>query len=287
MRSLRRPLALIAASLALAVSPLVTVPAAADPPEVALSVSPATAYPGDTIDVTVTVTNIHGFTVLNAAARLFAADPRITSFTTLTGCSAPGSCGTVSDGQGPLGYSASLGALGGGQSATAVFTLAVDAAAPAGEYVLRGDLTGSNYGSEIVTGPTLTVVTEADAAVALTATPRLGLLVPKIEFTVRLTGNGPGTVSAATVTTTLPSGLGATSSACATGSGTVSCAFANLPQGASATKKFSVPIGLLTIGVPYTFTATRTASTPADPVSGNDVATVRCTVVSIVLVNCA
>ncbi|MEO3814556.1 hypothetical protein ABGB17_36630 [Sphaerisporangium sp. B11E5] len=288
MRSLRRPLALITATLALTVSLLPATPAAADPPEVVLSVSPSVAYPGDTIDVTMTVTNIHGFTVLHANARLFGSDPRITSYTTLLGCSgATAPCGTVSDGLGPIGYTAPVGALSGGASATVVLTLALNTDAPAGVHTLRGDLSGSNYASEIVSGPDLTVITEADAAVTLTATPRLALLVPKIEFTVGLTGNGPGTVNSATVTTALPPGLGATSSGCATGSGTVSCPFANLPPGTSATKKFSVPVGLLNIGVPYTFTATRTASSPADPVSGNDSAGVRCTVVSIVLVNCS
>ncbi|MFC6080025.1 hypothetical protein [Sphaerisporangium aureirubrum] len=288
MRPLRRPLALIAMTLAMVVSLLPATPAAADPPEVAISVSPSVAYPGDTVTVTVTVTNIHGFTVLNAHARLFGSDPRIPSYTTLTGCSgATGPCVVISDGQGPLGYAAPVGALSGFASATVVFTLALDADAPPGEQILRGDLTGSNYGSEIVSGPALTIITEADAAVGLTATPKLGLLVPKIEFTVRVTGNGPGTVNSATVTTALPPGFGATSSGCSTGPGTVACPFSGIAQGDSATKKFSVPVGLLNIGVPYTFTATRTASSPSDPVSGNDTAVVRCTVVSIVLVNCS
>jgi hypothetical protein len=288
MRSLRRPLALIATTLAMVVSLLPATPAAADPPEVALSVSPSTAYPGDTVTVTMTVTNIHGFTVLNARARLFGTEPPIASYTTLVGCSgATGPCGVVSGGGGPVGYEAPVGALSGGASATVVLTLALNEDAPPGENTLLGDLTGSNYGSEMVPGPALTVITEADAAVGLTATPKLGLLVPKIEFTVRVTGNGPGTLNSATVTTALPSGLGATSATCATGSGSVACSFANVVEGASATKKFTVPLGLLTIGVPYTFTATRTASSPADPVSANDTDAVRCTVVSIVLVNCS
>ncbi|GAA3807813.1 hypothetical protein GCM10022226_29880 [Sphaerisporangium flaviroseum] len=288
MRTLRHPLALVIMAVAMVMSPLLATPALADPPEATLSLSSATVNTGDSVTVTVTVTNIHGFTVLNAAARVFTVPSALPSYATLTGCAgAIGACGTVSDGSGPIGFTAPVGALSGGASATVAFTLAIAQNAQPGEQTFQGQLHGSNYASEIVSGPVLTIISEADAAVDLTATPRLGLLVPKIEFTVRVTDNGPGVLRTATVTTPLPAGLTAASGDCATGSGTVTCTTGQVGIGASVTRKFTVPVGLLNIGVPYTFTATRTSSDPVDPVSANDTDQVRCTVVSVVLVNCA
>ncbi|GII87235.1 hypothetical protein Ssi03_52250 [Sphaerisporangium siamense] len=292
MRSLRHPLAAVAAAVTMAVTmavaPLFATPALAGPPEVALSLSSAQVQAGDPVTVTVTVTNVHAFTVLNAAARVFTTPAPLPSYATLTGCAgAAAPCTTVTDGGGtPIGFQAPVGALSGGASATVAFTLSVAPDAAPGERTFQGELRGSNYASTIVTGPVLTVVAEADAAVALTATPRLGLLVPKIDFKVRVTGNGPGAVRDATVTTTLPAGLTASPGDCAAGQGAVTCATGTVPAGSSVTRTFSVPLGLLTIGVPYTFTATRTASDPVDPVSANDSDQVRCTVVSVVLVTC-
>ncbi|MEV6981265.1 hypothetical protein AB0M95_08395 [Sphaerisporangium sp. NPDC051017] len=289
MRSLRHSLAVVALAVATLMSPVLAAPASADPPEVAVSLSSSQVNAGDAVTVTVTVTNIHSFTVLNATARVYSAPAALPSYATLTGCAgAAGACTTVTDGGGtPIGFQAPVGALSGGASATVAFTLATAQGADPGAQTLQGELRGSNYATEIVPGPVLTIVSEADAAVALTATPKLALLVPKIEFRLRVTGNGPGAVRGATVTTPLPPGFGASSGDCATGSGAVTCTTGEVAPGASVTRTFSVPVGLLTIGVPYTFTATRTASAPADPVSANDSATVRCTVVSIVLVSCS
>ncbi|GGL00303.1 hypothetical protein Sme01_37060 [Sphaerisporangium melleum] len=288
MRPLRHALALVITAVATVLSPLLAAPASAEEPEVAIGLSATQVNPGDSLTVSVTVTNVHAFTVLSATARLFGSPGPLTSYAQLTGCGgAIGSCGTIPGPDGPIGVQASLGSLAGGASATATFTLQIAPDAPGGEQTFQAQLGGANYASEIVDGPVLTIVDRADAAVALTAKPRLSLLVPKIEFTVAVTGNGPGAVRSATVTTPLPAGLSAASGDCAVAAGTVACTVGPLAPGATATRKFTVPIGLLTIGVPYTFTATRTASSPSDPVAANDSARVRCTVVSIVLVTCS
>ncbi|MFC4531943.1 hypothetical protein [Sphaerisporangium dianthi] len=287
MRALRHPLALVVTAIAMVLSPLLAAPASADEPEVAITLSSSQVNTGDAVTVTVKVTNIHAFSVLNATARLFTTPGRLPSYASLTGCAgALGSCTAIPGPGGPIGFEAPVGALSGGASATVAFTLDVAQDAQAGDQTFQGQLGGSNYASEIVTGPVLTIVDEADAAVGLTATPKLALLVPKIEFTVRVTGNGPGAVRTAAITTTLPPGLSATSGDCAAGSGAVTCTVGPVAPGATVTRKFSVPVGLLNIGVPYTFTAARTSSSPTDPVAANDGAQVRCTVVSIVLVNC-
>ncbi|MET8139709.1 hypothetical protein ABZU32_05295 [Sphaerisporangium sp. NPDC005288] len=287
MRPLRHPLALAFTVIAMVLSPLFATPASAEEPEVQLALSASQVNTGDAVTVTVKVTNIHAFTVLNATARLFTTPGVLPSYAVLTGCDgAAGPCSTIPGPGGPIGVQAPVGALSGGASATVAFTLDIADDAPAGDQTFQGQLGGSNYASEIVTGPVLTIVNQADAAVRLTATPKLALLVPKIEFTVGVTGNGPGTVQTATVTTTLPPGLSATPGDCAAVSGAVNCTVGPLAPGATQTRKFSVPVGLLNIGVPYTFTAARTSSSPTDPVAANDTAQVRCTVVSIVLVNC-
>ncbi|GII52266.1 hypothetical protein Pth03_06550 [Planotetraspora thailandica] len=262
-------------------------PASAEPPEVTLSLSSAQAAPGDSVTVTATVTNVHAFTVLNATARVFGSPAGLPSFATLTGCDgAIGPCGTVSDAGGPIGFEAPVGALSGGASATVIFTLAIADDAQDSDQTIRGQLGGSNYASEVADGPTLTILGQADAAIGLTAQPKLGLLAPKIEFTLRVTGNGPAALRSSTVKTSLPPGFTAVSGECGTAPGTVTCTTGEVAPGSSVVRKFSVPIRLLSIGVPYTFTATRTASVPVDPVGGNDSARVRCTVVSILLVSC-
>ncbi|WP_203992755.1 DUF11 domain-containing protein [Sphaerisporangium rufum] len=277
----------MAAAVAMVVSPLLSAPASATPPEVAISLSSPQVDVGGSVTVTATVTNVNGFTILGAAARIYTDPVRLPSYASLAGCTgAAGPCGTVSDAGGPAGFEAPVGSLSGGASATVTFTLAIAADAEPGERTFRGELRGSNYASEMVPGPVLTVVGQADAAVRLTAAPKLGLLIPKIEFTVRVTDNGPAALRDATVTTPLPGGLSATSADCATGGGTVTCHTGPVAVGGAVTRKFSVAVGLLSIGVPYTFTATRTASDPVDPVSGNDSSQVRCTVVSVVLVTC-
>ncbi|WP_214412365.1 DUF11 domain-containing protein [Sphaerisporangium fuscum] len=287
MRSLRHPLALVALAAAMVMSPLLAAPASADPPEVALSLSSSQVTVGDSVTVTATVTNVHGFTVLGATARIFTIPAALPSYATLTGCTgATGPCGTVSDAGGPIGFQAPVGALAGGASATVAFTLSIAQNAQPGDQTFQGELRGSNYGSVTVAGPVLTVVGQADAAVGLTAAPKLGLLVPKIEFTVRVTDNGPGVLRDATVTMPLPAGLSGLSADCGTSGSVVTCTTGQVGVGASVTRKFSVPVGLLDIGVPYTFRAARTASDPVDPVAADDAAQVQCTVVSIVLVTC-
>ncbi|MQY07660.1 DUF11 domain-containing protein [Actinomadura macrotermitis] len=127
----------------------------------------------------------------------------------------------------------------------------------------------------------------ADIDVDLTAQPKLGILVPYLSYTLTARNTGPGAVTAATVKASLPPGATATglSTGCSTAAGTVTCTYGAIANGASADKSFRVPLNLLSLGQ-VSVTGTRTASTPADPVSGNDSATATCNVVSVVLAAC-
>jgi uncharacterized repeat protein (TIGR01451 family) len=126
----------------------------------------------------------------------------------------------------------------------------------------------------------------ADVSVALTADPQPGLLGARIDYTVTVTNHGPSTLTSATVRADLPVPMAASSSDCATASGTVTCTVSNLASGASAGKHFSVPVSLLTVGLPYTVTASRTASTPVDLNAANDRASRTCTVVTSLIITC-
>lgn len=268
------------------------VPSAATTPEVAIAVSPSTAQPGDTVTVTETVTNVNGFTILQPKAKLFSTPDALPGFATLAGCDAGpgGSCGTVTDGNGnPVGFQAVFGsALGGNASAVATFTLTLRADDNSAVETLEGELAGANYDTGVVPGPTLTINALADVAVGLTgAAQKNGLLSLQLDFTVSVTNNGPAAVRSATVTATVPDGLRVSSTSCTASGDTVVCPFGAVPAGGRATATFSVPAGLLDIGLPYTFTARRTSSSPTDPNGANDSAATTCTVVSVLLAGCS
>ncbi|WP_424211281.1 cell surface protein [Streptomyces sp. BI20] len=123
----------------------------------------------------------------------------------------------------------------------------------------------------------------ADLGVALTATPHPGL-VGRIDYTVTATNDGPAALTSGTVTVTVPAG--ATSGDCQVSGTTATCDVSGLAAGASVTRHLSVPVALLSLGTPYTVTATRTASAPVDPNAANDTATRTCTALTPLLINC-
>jgi hypothetical protein len=129
--------------------------------------------------------------------------------------------------------------------------------------------------------------TGADLGLAMTATGHPGLFGGHIDYALTATNHGPGELTFATITVTLPPPMNATTSNCFIISGHVTCTIGTMPVGASATGFFSVPIGLLTIGLPYTVTATITASAPADPNPANNTATETCEVLTSLIVTCS
>lgn len=127
----------------------------------------------------------------------------------------------------------------------------------------------------------------ADIDVNLTAQPNLGLLVPYLSYTLTAHNTGPGAVTSATLTATLPPGASATnlSAGCTAAGTTVTCTYGAIANNASVNKTFRVPLRLLSLGT-VKVTGLRTASAPADPNPANDTAAVSCTVVSVILVTC-
>jgi len=195
----------------------------------------------------------------------------------------------VNDGSGhPIGYQAILnGALSGFQSATVTFTLTVKPNAQSAVETLQGQISGFNYATAPINGPTLTVTAFADLGVKLTGVPHPGLLSMTLDFSVKVTNNGPNPEVGATYSATATSGLDINStSTCKGHNSTATCTLGAIPVGGSATATFTVPIGLLDIGIPFTFNVTRATSTPTDTNAANDTSSTSCTAVSVLLASC-
>ncbi|WP_407667390.1 DUF11 domain-containing protein [Myxococcus dinghuensis] len=127
---------------------------------------------------------------------------------------------------------------------------------------------------------------EADLAVGLTA--QAPLLGANVLYTLTVTNNGPHAASSATVTTTLPaSATSITSTDCTfdATAGEVTCPVGALANGSSSIKTFRANYGLLALGQ-LNATATRVASSPADPNAQNDSATASCTALTSLLITC-
>jgi uncharacterized repeat protein (TIGR01451 family) len=127
----------------------------------------------------------------------------------------------------------------------------------------------------------------ADLSIALAAQGVPGILSGHIEYAITVTNNGPAALVSGTVTATLPTPMTATSSDCAVTGGRVVCTLGALASGASLTDRFDVPIGLLTVNHDYVVTATRTASSPADPNPANDSASRTCSILTSLIVHCS
>ncbi|MCX5203184.1 DUF11 domain-containing protein [Streptomyces sp. NBC_00237] len=148
------------------------------------------------------------------------------------------------------------------------------------------DFGGYQWGTDSIT-TTISAPPAADLAVDVTGQPHLGILVPYLTYSLKASNNGPAGATSATVTASLPPGASATnlSSGCTTSSGTVTCTYGAIANGANSTKSFRIPLHLLSLGH-VTVTGTRTASAPTDNNAANDSDTVTCTVVSVVLATC-
>lgn len=264
-------------------------PASADTPtvQITVTVSPDSAGPGATATVTEKVTNPNGFSILQPTANLFSTPDAITSYSTLSSCDAGpgGTCTTLSNG-----YEAIFGqAISGHASATAVFVLAINPSfTNTVVETLEGQLVATNFVSDVVPGQTLTINPKADLAVSMTGKPVAGLLSMSLYFTITVTNNGPSPLTSSTITATVPDGLDVNGSGtCAATSTGAVCPVNGLAPGASAKAVFSVPIGLLDVGIPFTFRATRTTSVPPDPNPANDSASVSCLAVSVLVASCS
>ncbi|WP_020642915.1 DUF11 domain-containing protein [Amycolatopsis balhimycina] len=257
--------------------------AAAAPPASTIDVSATTVHAGDTFSVTEQLYNPTDFTVTGAKAALYAKEKPIVDLVDLVSCT-----GSVAPCSPYLSsFRGGVGDLAAGESRTVKFTFRVKDDVQPGQFTLQHQFAGDNYAFAVEDGPAVTIAPpdEADVKVALTATPRIGL-VGRVEYAIKVSNTGPATATGVRVTAspganrTVVSMTGCTRSGAA-----LSCTIGTLAPGASATAKFTSEGGFFAWG-PFTATAQRAASTPADPDTTNDKASKKCTAFTGLYVQC-
>lgn len=282
-----RRTAILSTVAAMAAIGLVTPTAAyAAPPTSSAVVSPASADRGATFTVTEQLYNPQAFTVTGAKAALYGLQTPIVDIADVVSCT-----GTIAP-CGVLGSSirGSVGDLAPGASATVVFTLKVKDTAPTGPVTLQSQFVGDNYGFDTLDGPVFTVTgapVAADLGLALTASVH-GLLSSTVDYSIKVTNNGPSAASDIRLVATYASGLQFDGSANCTRVGstrTLNCDVASLASGASKTLKFSAGAGLLSVGS-FSTSVVRQTSSPSDPNAANDTATKTCSALTGLLVSC-
>ena len=168
-----------------------------------------------------------------------------------------------------------------------VWTLRVRDDTKLDPFILRNQLFGDNYGYEILSGPTITIVPKAaDIAVALSASVKM-VTTARITYTITVKNNGPNAATGVRVVATAPAATAYYASTC-TRVGTTrsaNCDFATLASGETVTRTLTANTGMLTAGT-LTATAQRTASSPNDPVATNDKATKSCSALTGLVVRC-
>lgn len=270
---------------ALAVATLGASPAVASaaPPASTIDVSATTVHAGNTFTVTEQLTNPTDFTVTGAKAALYVKEKPIADVVDLVSCT-----GTIAPCAPYLSsFRGGVGDLGAGESRTVTFTLSVKDDVDPGQFTLQHQFAGDNYAFAVEDGPVVTIAApeKADVKVALTATPRVGL-VARVEYVIKVSNTGPATATGVRVTANPGTGRTIASMTGCTRSGTtLTCAVGSLAPGASATAKFTTEGGFFAWGA-FTATAQRAASEPADPDADNDKASKKCTAYTGLFVQC-
>jgi uncharacterized repeat protein (TIGR01451 family) len=258
--------------------------ASAESPPSSVEVSSTTLEQGQTFTVTEQLFNPEDFTISHSKAAIYGLEVPIVQVADLVSCT-----GTVAPcSQLGSSYRAPVGDIGPGESRTAVFTLRVKDDAPLGQLTLRHQHVGDNFSFETLDGPVIMVTAmAADLAVALEASS-YGLLISTVTYTITASNLGPAEATGIRLTATYAAGLRFLSSpACVRvpHTRTVNCDIASLAAGATVSVTFTTVAELLALG-PFSTQAERAQSTPGDPDSTNDSATVTCTALTGLLVSC-
>ncbi|SFW49621.1 DUF11 domain-containing protein [Amycolatopsis australiensis] len=267
------------ATVALFAAPAV---ASAAPAPSTIDVSATSVHAGDTFTVTEQLYNPTDFTVTGAKAAVYAKEKPIVDLADLVSCA-----GTIGCDQYLSSFRGGVGDLGAGESRSVTFTFRVKEDVAPSQFTLQHQFAGDNYAFSVEDGPALTITppAKADVKVALTATPRAGL-VARVDYVITVSNSGPATATGVRVTANAGTARTVTAATGCTRSGaTVNCAIGTLAPGATATAKFTSEGGVFAWG-PFTATAQRAASAPADPVAANDTASKKCTAYTGLFVNC-
>lgn len=301
--SLRRALAAVAAATLTVTGLAVTaLPASADDPvtstetfasgTITADFSDTVAQAGESFTVTVTFDNT-GWADENARYSFDGRDTEGDPLFLYEQCTSTSelavSCGTGSAGDLYVYFAEPIPA---GTQAQIVFAVQVAAdAEPLTERLFQSGSFGSESRKSFDPPVDFTVeeVPEADLGVTLSATAG-PILTSQITYDVAVANQGPGDADSSTIEVELPSrvyGVSGLPGECSYSSATdvVTCDTGAIGNGAVENLSFRANLGLLSIGS-LPATATRTASSPADPNAGNDSSSVTCTVLTSLLVSC-
>jgi hypothetical protein len=256
--------------------------AAAAPPTSTIDVSATTVRAGNTFTVTEQLYNPTDFTVTGAKAALYAKEKPVVDLVDLVSCA-----GAIACDQYLSSFRGGVGDVAAGESRTVTFTFRVQEDVQPGQFTLQHQFAGDNYAFGVEDGPAITIAppNKADVKVALTATPRPGL-VARVDYVITVSNTGPATAAGIRVSVNPGSSRKIVSTTGCTLSGAaLTCAITTLAPGASTTAKFTSEGGFFAWGA-FTATAQRAASTPADPNTANDSASKKCTAYTGLYVQC-
>ncbi|HET9667624.1 MAG TPA: DUF11 domain-containing protein, partial [Desertimonas sp.] len=135
-------------------------------------------------------------------------------------------------------------------------------------------------GSDAVTVTVVAPLSSADLSIAQSDAPDPALVGGTLVYTLTQSNVGPTAADGVTVTDTLPAGVAfvsatSTRGSCSQSSGVVTCTFASLPSGATASQTITV---MPTQPGTITNSASVAASAPSDPDTSNNAATTSTTV---------
>jgi len=283
LRLQRLTLAVLCVSAATALLLLGAVPAAAQADlSLAQTVSAATIPAGSNYTYTEVVTNNGTSNIASGTMWVYLQTPTNTNFQGAAGTN--WTCGTVPAVGGTGGivctYNAALNS--GNPASNLVITLQVNAGTASGTSIQDSatvtstvaDPTPSNNTaiSSILVEPT----GDADLSVSMTAAPTPVFVAQNLTYTITVTNLGPSATTSETLTDTIPTGttyVSATSSAgTCSGTATVTCTPGAIAANASVT--ITIVVTSPTSATTLTNTTQITTSSPTDPVSSNNSATV-------------
>jgi uncharacterized repeat protein (TIGR01451 family) len=160
-------------------------------------------------------------------------------------------------------------------SAVKVFTITLDAPSTAGTITNNvsvsannpADNTSSNDTDSLNT--TVNAVLDADLSIAKTASTALPLVGQNFTYTLTVTNNGPDTANSVVVTDTLPAGVTFVSATTGcSGTTTVTCVASTIAN--AGTAAFDIVVTAPSVFGTISNTASVSASSPSDSVSGNN-----------------
>jgi len=256
------------------------------------SALPSTATPSGTITYTQVVTN-NGPNAATTAV-LYQQTPPGTTFTSI---STPANWSCATPGAGNTGaVTCTDGAnMNANTSVTFTYVVTVNSSATAGSTIYNWTNITSQTTDTVPANNSATVGTlvetagDADLGVTVSASPTPVFVTSPLTYKIVVTNYGPSATTASTLTDALPTGftessvVATPSTVSCSGTTTVTCSLGAIANGGTAT----ITISGTSSGTASTLTNTPklTGTTPTDPYSGNDAATVITVVQPLVCAN--